>query len=88
MLVADHMSRSDGGTKVHGTIPTWDEALALWDNKHGTRHGNMVVTTTKRRRGVDGTYLALGAVSVALVMVAAGSFLSYKDADNSQASMS
>ena len=37
------------GTKVYGyesdTIPTWEEALALWE-VHGTRHGKLVPTLT------------------------------------------
>jgi len=40
---------SPGGTKVYGyysdTIPTWDEALVLWD-EHGAIHGKKPTRTT------------------------------------------
>jgi len=40
---------SPGGTKVYGyysdTIPTWDEALLLWD-EHGAIHGKKPTKTT------------------------------------------
>eukprot|EP00977_Amphora_coffeiformis_P030117 scaffold44815_cov214-Amphora_coffeaeformis.AAC.1 len=83
MKVADVMSLPGSGTKVYGyeseTIPTWDEALALWD-QHGTRHGKKVVAATTKSSSLSrykgGGLLAIGAVSVTLAMaVAARSIL-------------
>ena len=72
MNAADSMSRP-GGTKVYGyysdTIPTWDEALALWE-EHGTRHGKKV-TRQQPKQQLSSALLLGVAVSVALMVAAA-----------------
>ena len=82
MKVADAISLP-GGTKVYGyesdTIPTWDEALALWA-EHGTRHGKKVVTTKEppqkqTRSNLLSTSVALGVAVTLVVLLAGNSYL-------------
>ena len=72
-----------GGTKVYGyesdTIPTWDEALALWD-EHGKRHGKKV-PNNKEQLPSKSSLLSTGAfalgLTVTLILAASNSYLQY-----------
>lgn len=75
MKVTNQVS-APGGTKIYGyesdTIPTWEEALELWD-LHGTRHGKLVPSNhiytkgnaTKRQTGIIKNVLLVAIVALA-----------------------
>ena len=71
MKITNQVSAPEG-TKVYGyesdTIPTWDEALELWD-LHGTRHGKPV-PSTKGKGSATSTGLIKNVMLVAVLAVA------------------
>lgn len=75
-----------GGTKVYGyesdTIPTWDEALAIWE-EHGKRHGKKVANKKEQDPPKSSSLLKTGAVAltVTLVLAASNSYLQYTSSE-------